>query len=124
MSGHCPKCGTYHEEDDDRLCSSCLWHRYAYFGLGASGTTDELNEALAWLKKAGGRGCVYVRAEERDSAIRRAELLAAECRAWRDWHENCGVHPDECECRDVPRGPRLIKARAATDEANALGDKP
>lgn len=24
MSGHCPKCGTYHEEDDDRLCSGCL----------------------------------------------------------------------------------------------------
>lgn len=22
MSGHC-KCGTYHEEDDDRLCSRC-----------------------------------------------------------------------------------------------------
>lgn len=23
MSGHCPKCGAYHEEDDDRLCSAC-----------------------------------------------------------------------------------------------------
>lgn len=23
MSGHCKGCGTYHEEDDDRLCSSC-----------------------------------------------------------------------------------------------------
>lgn len=24
MSGHCPRCGTYCEEDDYRLCSSCL----------------------------------------------------------------------------------------------------
>lgn len=24
MSGHCPKCGAYHEEDVDRLCSGCL----------------------------------------------------------------------------------------------------
>lgn len=23
MSGHCPKCGTYHEEDDDRVCGKC-----------------------------------------------------------------------------------------------------
>ncbi len=23
MSGHCPQCGTYHEEDDDRVCSKC-----------------------------------------------------------------------------------------------------
>lgn len=24
MSGHCPKCGDYTEEDDSRLCSGCL----------------------------------------------------------------------------------------------------
>lgn len=23
MSGHCKKCGVYHEEDDDRLCTMC-----------------------------------------------------------------------------------------------------
>lgn len=23
MSGHCHGCGTYHEEDDDRLCAKC-----------------------------------------------------------------------------------------------------
>ena len=23
MSGHCPKCGTYCEEDDDRFCGAC-----------------------------------------------------------------------------------------------------
>ncbi len=23
MSGHCPQCGNYHEEDDDRVCSRC-----------------------------------------------------------------------------------------------------
>lgn len=23
MSGHCSECGTYHEEDDGRTCSSC-----------------------------------------------------------------------------------------------------
>lgn len=23
MSAHCPGCGVYHEEDDDRLCSAC-----------------------------------------------------------------------------------------------------
>lgn len=23
MSGHCPKCGTYHEEDDNRVCGAC-----------------------------------------------------------------------------------------------------
>lgn len=24
MSGHCHGCGTYHEEDDDRLCGRCV----------------------------------------------------------------------------------------------------
>ena len=24
MSGHCNGCGTYHEEDDDRLCGRCV----------------------------------------------------------------------------------------------------
>jgi hypothetical protein len=23
VSGHCPQCGTYHEEDDDRVCGKC-----------------------------------------------------------------------------------------------------
>lgn len=23
MSGYCPGCGTYHEEDDDRMCAKC-----------------------------------------------------------------------------------------------------
>ena len=25
MSGHCQSCGTYHEEDDERLCASCRY---------------------------------------------------------------------------------------------------
>lgn len=27
MSGHCPRCGVYAEEDDDRLCASCKGDR-------------------------------------------------------------------------------------------------
>jgi hypothetical protein len=49
-------------------------------------------------------------------------LLRAECRAWRDWNDNCGVDPHDCRCDDVPRGPNLIAARAAVDSDHALED--
>lgn len=66
MAGHCPGCGTYHEEDDDRLCGKCKsegrceseltkmsvtelceeWqfarhHAWQHAGLGADGMATE-----------------------------------------------------------------------------------
>ena len=35
--------------------------RYAYVGLGSSGTTDDINEARRWLAFAGGDGDIYIR---------------------------------------------------------------
>ena len=53
-------------------------------------------------------------------AMSRADVLAAEVKAWRDWHGFCGMdEPDECTC-EPNRVNALNFASAETDSTNAL----
>ena len=47
MSGHCPRCGVYAEEDDDRLCASCKGDR-------ATPQPPTLDELRDWHAKRAG----------------------------------------------------------------------
>lgn len=79
MSGHCPGCGAYHEEDDDRKCAACAM------------TSDRLNDRLElaerlcglrrrWFELTRQLGASTDRSDD-DRMIRELESIEAEVRS-------------------------------------------
>lgn len=104
MSGHCPKCGTYCEEDDDRFCGACRTKANETYSdiVNARARIATLETALAamtadrdgemWLKKLAWAERDIARArhaevcKERDAQAEAVSLLAGECSEWRLAH--------------------------------------
>jgi hypothetical protein len=75
MSGHCHGCGTYHEEDDDRLCGRCVEDLDALRkGFPAPETGMKLESTRVWrdLRDASAR-CEDIR--EHDTAATCIEAM-------------------------------------------------
>jgi len=117
MSGHCQSCGTYHEEDDGRLCASC---RYG----GVTPSKDDACEIARlraevedWKQASTLNGEAMTgfqaRAIAAEAKVERLECYAkiadAEIKAHRNEYEMCGA-----SCSDAVRS-----AIAATEAARA-----
>ena len=110
MSGHCPKCGAYHEEDDDRLCPACKPKPISLDELRAAGLRlpDGFSDAADYVAdvRHGGRDAriteletaLAVMTKDRDAQAEAVRVLAAEC----EMSRVC-VEPDPIYGWDEPR---------------------
>lgn len=87
MSGHCKKCGVYHEEDDDRLCPSCQQGRCPSVHIWSD---------QQCIRQAGHDGFCYGKAQAGSAIIRRAEWIS-ENGKFKSHHQYATIYPRNAE---------------------------